>query len=243
MQPGLFRKKPTNIHSGEADSVLVGMWRQIKVDFHLDDSKVEDLIQRYADTVKHENPKQRSPLRGNLRGDLGGDSMTWYAFLKAMKVLRATKMHVTLRLQHLRLCSNHTLVVNLDEMEHAKPDVKEGGRNQLSTFFLEIQSELGINPNKFEELIRSYMIRARIPMTAVNRSQTRGNLKKELLGPNLSWKSFIKGLCFLCVTQFDMIVDLELRGKEHSLHIRTIVLNELEDFESERDSIAKGALL
>lgn len=243
MQPALFRKKPTNIHSGEADSVLVGMWRQIKVDFHLDDSKVEDLIQRYADTVKHDNPKQRSPLRGNLRGDLTGETMTWYAFLKAMKVLRATKMRVTLHLHHLRLCSSHSLLVDLDEMDHAKPDVKEGGRNQLSTFFLEIQSELGINPNKFEELIRSYMIRARIPMTAVNRSQTRGNLKKELLGPNLSWKSFIKGLCFLCVTQFEMFVDLELRGKHHSQHKRTIILNELEDFESEKDLIEQGALL
>ena len=47
-------------------------------------------------------------------------------------------------------------------------------------------------------------IRNSIPQNTKDRSSARGNLRKELCKPNMSWKVFCKGLRFLGVCKFDL---------------------------------------
>lgn len=220
-----------DMKTGAPDSILSGLWRTIRKDFDIDDAKVEDLIFKYANQDKDRNANQKSQLRGNLRGEINKEGMTWDTFAKAMRVLRAKDVSLTFKLKHLRLQSVHSIDLELS---------KERGKDepsQLSMFFHAILHDLGITANIFEKLLRSYMVRSRIPVTAANRTQVRGNLKKELMGPDLSWKGFVKGMCYLCVTEFEILVTITLKNGRCSHHIRTFALNEMEDFQTDLQEI------
>lgn len=225
--PSLTKKNEPDISTGAADSILAGLWRKIKKDYDIDPSKLEDLIYRYADCVKTDNPDQRSQLRGNLRDSLRKDTMTWGAFIEAMNVIRVKKLVVSMVLTHGTDQTQHCLIVDLTEPVDFVLGQDGKMRNQVSLFFHQILHELGINPGKFEKLLNGYMVRARIPVTAVNRTHVRGNLKKELLGPKMSWKSFIKGIFFLSISRFDITAELTMRADVVSKHTRTIILDDV----------------
>lgn len=219
-----------DIKTGTADSILAGLWRQIKKDLGVDDTKVESLIDRYAILVHKDNPQERTQFRGNLRGELSKDTMTWKAFVRGMKVLRANKVEITFVLHHVTLISQHTLYMDLEEGDDDSDTPK---RSALSDFFRNLLNDLGIDLGKFDSLLGSYMYRSKIPLTTKNRTHQRGNLKKEFLGPKLTWRSLVKGFNFLCVVKFELRVKLFLKGIAPSEHRRTVVLNDIEDFETE----------
>ena len=80
------------------------------------------------------------------------------------------------------------------------------------------------------------MYRALIPITTKNRTHIRGNLKKELLGPKLTWRSLIKGFNFLCVVKFDMRLRLFIKNLAPTEHVRTVILNDIDDFQEDLKS-------
>lgn len=220
-----------DIKTGTADSILAGLWRQIKKELEVDDTKVESLIDRYA-TLAHKNPIERTQFRGNLKGELSKDAMTWKNFVRGMKVLRAKTVEITFVLHHVTLISQHTLTMDLEESEDV---VDTSKRNVLSDFFRNLLNDLGIDLGKFDSLLGSYMYRSKIPLTTKNRTHQRGNLKKEFLGPKLTWRSLVKGFNFLCVVKFEMRVKLTLQGIAPSEHRRMVVLNDIEDFEDSNE--------
>lgn len=220
----------SDITTGSADSILAGMWRQIKKDYSIDDSRTEDLVHKYSNSVDVATPEQRAQIRGNLRPELNKTSMTWKTFVRGLNVLRAETVDIVLILHHVTLISTHGFNVALKEKE-------EGERNQLSVFLHSILNDLGINGLKFDMLMTAYMLRARMPTTIANKTHLRGNLKKELLGKDLTWRSLIKAFNFLCVTRMEFQIHLKLKGMPASSHVRTIVLNDLEDFTSDKETL------
>ena len=103
----------------------------------------------------------------------------------------------------------------------------------MSEFFHTLLNDLGVDLGKFDKLLASYMYRAMIPITTKNRTHVRGNLKKELLGPNLTWRSLIKGFNFLCVVRLEVKLKLFIKNMVPSEHNRTVALNDIEDFQDD----------
>lgn len=229
-----------DIRTGTADSILAGLWRQIKKELDVDDTKVESLIDIYSNTIPADNQEHRTQIRGNLRSELSKDTMTWKTFLKGIKVLRAKRVEMQFVLHHVTLVSQHNLILDIDEEDHSEEEAPK--RNQLSDFFHNLLNDLGIDIGKFDRLLSSYMLRAQIPITTKNRTHLRGNLKKELLGPKLTWRSLIKGFNFLCVVKFEIRTKLFLKNSVSSEHRRVVVLNDIEDFQN-IDDLNQGRML
>lgn len=229
-----------DIRTGTADSILAGLWRQIKKELGVDDTKVENLIDLYSTTLNVDSHEHRTQIRGNLRSELTKDTMTWKTFMKGMKVLRATKVEMTFVLHHVTLISQHTLHLDLTEVDQEEDTPK---RSQLSDFFHNLLNDLGIDLGKFDRLLSSYMVRSQIPITTKNRTHQRGNLKKEFLGPKLSWRSLIKGFNFLCVVKFEIKLRLHLKNNPPTEHNRIVVLNDIEDFEEDPNTTVERLVL
>ena len=220
-----------DIKTGTADSILAGLWRQIKKELSVDDVKIESLVDSYATLIHPKNHEDRIQFRGNLRSELSKDTMTWKTFMKGIRVLRVVKMEIYFTLHHVTLVSQHKLTIDLSSQEEEEPK-----RNQLSNFFHTLLNDLGVDLGKFDRLLASYMYRALIPITTKNRTHIRGNLKKELLGPKLTWRSLIKGFNFLCVVKFDMRLRLFIKNLAPTEHVRTVILNDIDDFQEDLKS-------
>ena|SRR5574343_263831 len=82
----------------------------------------------------------------------------------------------------------------------------------LSKMFQKICHTRGMTPDNFSALLERYIIRANLPRSLRDVSSVRGNLKKELLKETMSWKVFIKGLCFLNVSRFDFVIRIHWGG-------------------------------
>ena len=107
----------------------------------------------------------------------------------------------------------------------------------LASMFRHILASYGVTNDRFNAILERYIIRANIPKNIKEVSSVRGNLKKELTKTTMSWRDFIKGLRFLGVTKFDLIIRIYDHRDGHHDHVKTIVLdpNEPLSFSGEKD--------
>lgn len=215
------------INSGGDDSVLAAIWRKILRDLDADESALYDRIERLAEKVSKEHPEKASQIRGNLRTDIAKSAMTWFTFKKVLRVIDTQYFEMEFNLTHLNGKSKHTLRVTLDdnflEKESDKP-------SDLSTFFRQIQYDLGIGITKYEELLESYMRREKLVVDLRNKTNVRGYLKKDFSSPKMTWRTFMKTLVFLCVIRAEIKITLTNSRGSVSSHSYTILLGDLEDY-------------
>lgn len=99
----------------------------------------------------------------------------------------------------------------------------------LSGLFRSIMFNLHIDVPKFSRLTDRYIINAGIPYNSKKSTSEKGNLKKELLSEKMSWKVFIKGLCFLNIVKFDLMIRLHHHNGCITEHQKTVVLANRDD--------------
>lgn len=222
------------IQSGGVDSILAGLWRKVLADLEVDDAVLLDRIDRYSKKVTEGFPERAAQIRGNLRTDVYKDAMTWYTFTKCLRVLSVEYFEIDFTLKHLRSTTMHRLKVKLDdsffidEKENDEKDPKEP--TVLSVFFNEILHQLNVGVNLFEALLEQYMRRAKVTVNVRNRTHIRGYLKKDFSAPKMSWKSFVKGMIFLCVLEMDMKLVLHHRKNYLTAHDYRVILSDVEDY-------------
>ncbi len=113
-------------------------------------------------------------------------------------------------------------------------DIRTGTSDSvLASMFKTILMDLGITAMRFDQLIDRYMVNALISNIKEVSSQ-RGNLKKELLKAQMSWKVFIKGLVFLGVVRFELALTLHHANGKATIHSKVIKLDNV-DKESNDD--------
>lgn len=220
--------------AGGVDSILAGLWRKILLDLDIDDSTLLDKIDRYSKKITPGQPDRSAQIRGNLRTDINKDAMTWYTFTKCLKMLGVEYLEIKFTLHHLRLKSLHTIRVAMDKIdveEETEKDPKEP--SALSIFFKGIMHNLGVGLTLFESLLEQYMRREKITVNLRNMTHIRGYLKKDFFAPKMSWKSFVKGMVFLCVLKMDLEATLKLRKDQISIHNYQVLLGDLEDYNQE----------
>lgn len=225
------------LQTGGVDSILAGLWRKILIDLDVDDSTLLDKIDRYSKKATKDQPERAAQIRGNLRTDVNKEAMTWYTFTKCLQVLGVEYMEIKFTLHHLRMNSIHLLTVPLNEkMLIADEDDEEKDPKEptlLSTFFKGILHNLGVGVNMFESLLEQYMRREKVSINLRNKTHIRGYLKKDFSAPKMSWKSFVKGMIFLCVLKMNMEASLRLRKNQLSTHHYEVLLGDVEDYNEE----------
>ncbi len=100
--------------------------------------------------------------------------------------------------------------------------VKKAG-NALSSLYHKILYENGVTAAKFEELLSLHKEKVRRGKNSshINIGSYKGNLKKELLAPKMTWLSFIKGLKVINPVSVEFTVKIKFRTKEtvHSVEV------------------------
>lgn len=202
----------------------------------MDKARLDDLVTEYARRMTYLTEDKRVQWRGNVLSDLLSTSMTWSTFLRGIRCLNMRKMGFTLKLHHLNIITEHTFIKEFPGADVDVESTPESGQKpptELHLFFTSIMRDLGVSVGDVQTLLTRYMIRARVPMTTDNRTNVRGNIKKELFGERLTWPSFIRGLNFLELTKFELIVTLTPKTGRGRSHRRIIVLNDADDLRDE----------
>lgn len=223
----------TPIRSGNADSILAALWRKIVMDLDIDDSILEERIDRYARSVTETTPDMLAQVRGNLRTDVGKEGMTWYTFTKCLRVLGTEHLSITFHLHQLRQISTHRLETTLDDSFYSGKPRDEKEPNALCIFFKEVMYEQQIGTVKFEELLELFIRRTRLASQPDIKTKFRGYLRKDFYAPKMSWATLIKGFVFLCTTKLEMTVRLTGRSGRVTTHDYNPILSSREDYYEE----------
>ena len=105
-------------------------------------------------------------------------------------------------------------------------DIKSGDSGSiLAGLFSTIMFDLGIDAKRFNILIERYMRRSNPNLNLKDASTMRGSLKKELLKDSISWKVFIKGLVFLNIKRFKIVLELEHYNGYTTKHEKSIIMH------------------
>lgn len=237
------KQKPlrAKLNKGPSGSILSKLFRTILFNYGMDDKRYDALMARYIRKAAMDvNRKDRADVRAGLSGELLKTSMTWKTFLKGLKFLSIAKMSIVVRLwKSDETCILYRQNYSLDtvEVEFGSEDddeklSKEGimtAGSILGSFFEEICRELKVGKGEIPTLLAAYIKRTHVGADRRSEAAVRASLMKELFKPIMTWKSFIKGLNFLGICRFELMIVLEDglgKNTEHSL--TPIVLDEIE---------------
>ena len=106
----------------------------------------------------------------------------------------------------------------------AEPIHTGGTDSILSSLYRIILFNLNIDTTRFARLMEQYIIKSQIPLNSKESNSVRGNIKKELLSSKMSWKVFIKGLVFLDIRKFEIVIRLHHPNKMITEHSKVVVL-------------------
>ena len=205
------------VQTRSVDSVLPILYREIISDLGIEEGRFLVNIDKFVrKTIAPENFKEISSIRGNLRKELLRPVMTWKVFIRGLKVLNIRQFVLSIKAEvpnkedpdtptiiavAYRIVLDPKLIVDDTRALYQTESV-------LASAFKDIMFKMGVNPQRFMQLISDYIIKAKIPTNMKEVSSTRGNLKKELFKKAITWKVFVKGLAFLHVQRFTITIGL-----------------------------------
>ena len=220
--------------SGNPDSVLAGVWRQILKDLKIDNAMLYEKISMYTETLTKVPPKRRTQIRGNMRTDVHKEALTWYTFTKNLRALNVSLLTIEFECKHIRQTSNHVLITQLNDDFAVKEKDSEDSEepSPLSAFFAEMRFKLGVDYAAFEALLDYYMVRSGMEYTTTSKNEQRAYFRKEFKASKMSWKSLIKGFVFLCVREVKISITLTYGYGMETQHKYSFVLGTLDEYES-----------
>lgn len=99
----------------------------------------------------------------------------------------------------------------------------------LSRMFNKMVIDFGYSDfNSWDRLMNQYVNDARncIPRNKKEQSSARGNLQKELLKPEMTWKVFLKGIRFLGISSFEFKINAKHSNGKHTTHSHNVNLGD-----------------
>lgn len=100
----------------------------------------------------------------------------------------------------------------------------------LASLYSRILIDLQIDLTNFNYKLQKYFEKYKIQST-LNRATARNNLRNDLFQPKISFKTFIKGLVILDITEVTFTVKLKNRKGEVTTHAKHVVLDNTDDDE------------
>ena len=123
-----------------------------------------------------------------------------------------------------------------DKIRSIGEDIKSGSVDSiLASLYQKVLFDLGINTTRFNHLMEKFLVDTRnsIPQNIREKSSARGNLRKELLKTVMTWKVFCKGLRFLHISKFKLIVQLHHVNGKITEHSKQVVIGDILDSDME----------
>lgn len=125
---------------------------------------------------------------------------------------------------------------NAREILKTLPDHKNKSQSILTKLWVNILEDLFIGPEVYESCMQRWLNDKRnIPSQIGKEKQTaRGNLNRVLFSKNITWNSFILGLCVLRVTRMRITIDLERDTHPGKISTHSLVVENLRPFIKQR---------
>lgn len=96
----------------------------------------------------------------------------------------------------------------------------------LSSLFRTILNDIGMDIHRFNGLLLKYLTRINHELNFREIASIRGNLSNELLRSVMTWKVFMKGLLFLNIQQFMILITIEDDKEQISHHEHFVDMKE-----------------
>ncbi len=223
------------ISTRSVDSVLPVFYRDIMETIQFDERRFLVNVDKYVRrTIPPENFKEISSIRGNLRKELLRPVMTWKVFIRGLKVLNVRQIDFAVKVEikpndnykgPSEVTSAHSMLLDNKHDDDGKGVYQTD--NALAIIFKDIMFRMGVDTQHFMRLISEYIVKANLPTNVKEVSSTRGNLKKELFKNAITWKVFVKGLSFINVHRFTLILFLHHASTKITEHRFSVNIDDL----------------
>jgi hypothetical protein len=207
------------IKTGSVNSMLTRLFIEMLKTMNVDTMMYENRIDQYITNAGlPKNIKELSSVRGNIKKELCKPSMSWKVFLKSMVFLGVKEFKLSLHYKNPYndiLESNEQVYVfdyktiNMKLFggtDRDKDEVEE--TNVLHSLYQKIHQsfiECGVTE---QTMIENYVQKTMINTEDRDLSSIKGSMKKEISRGNMTWRVFIKGLCFLGIEHY--VIALEV---------------------------------
>lgn len=221
------------IPTRSVDSVLPVFYRDILRSLPIDEGRFLVCVDKYVrrTSTSIEDLKEVSSIRGNLRKELMRSVMTWKVFIKGLRVINVKSFDLGLKVEfqgsdnETPATTSVTYRVNLEPKTPTAQDEIHKTDQLLAKMFKDVMFNTGITMTQFMRLLADYIHKTNTPINAKEVSSTRGNLKKELFKPTISWKVFVKALAFLQVRRFTLGIYLHHPNGKITEHLQSVSLD------------------
>lgn len=220
---------------------LAQLFRTIQYDLGISGPRMEVLISEFIINEKRNLPDNRVArflVRGNIRRELERPSMTFKVFVKMLKIIGVKRMDFGVELDFGadKPTQNHS--VHVDLKYHSSKSLDEDDDKQtvnavMSSLWNHIKDNQGYNAEQFDQLLTDFISteRKKIKDKRIAKLFTKGNVKRELEKPAMTFKVFMKGLRVISVRRVKVFVDIE---RSHAVKDRIHYFTKV-DFNSDTD--------
>lgn len=220
---------------------LAELFRTIQYDLGIGGPRMEVLISEFIINEKRNLPDNRVArflVRGNIRRELERPSMTFKVFVKMLKIIGVKRMDFGVELDFGSDTPKQIHSLHVDMKYHSSKSLDEDDSTQsvnavLSALWNHIKNSQGYTHDTFDKHLTDFITteRKKIKDKRVAKLFTKGNVKRELENPAMTFKVFIKGLRVISVRKVKVFVDIE---RSHALKDKTHYSKEI-NFNSETD--------
>lgn len=245
-QPNTNPVKVRHTYRGVGGS-LAELFRTIQYDLGISGPRMEVLISEFIINEKRNLPDNRVArflVRGNIRRELERPSMTFKVFVKMLKIIGVKRLDfgVELDFGHDKPTQTHSVFVDLKHHNGKSLDEDTGQSISavMSHLWNHIRTAQEYTPEQFDQHLSDFIAteRKKIKDKRIAKLFTKGNVKRELEKPTMTFKVFIKGLRVISVKRVKVFVNIERsRAQQDKIHYFTQVnFNSDTDFdETEHD--------
>lgn len=114
-----------------------------------------------------------------------------------------------------------------------------GAGGVLSRLWRQMLIDMGIGPVHYDMLLQRYVTDPRngIPNNRKDQTSARGNIVKELAKPHMTWKVFCKGLRYLAIVRFELIIKAYHYDGRTSTHKTSVGLGAVQEIKEEHELV------
>jgi len=206
------------IKTGSVNNMLTRLFIEMLKNMGVDSIMYENRIDQYITNAGlPKNMKELSSVRGNIKKELAKSSMSWKVFLKSMVFLGVKQFNLSVTYKDINdviknIEQQHTFDYKTINMklfggtDKEKDDV--GETNVLHSLYQKIHQDFVNSGVTEQSMVVNYAKKTMLNKDERDLSAIKGSIKKEISRGNMTWRVFIKGLCFLGIEHY--VIALEV---------------------------------
>ena len=238
--------KARHVYRGVGGS-LAELFRTIQYDLGISGPRMEVLISEFIIAEKRRIPDNRVArflVRGNIRRELDRPSMTFKVFIKMLKIIGVKIMDFGVELDFGNDKPKQEHSINLDLRPHTNKSIQlsddaHSVSSSLCHLWKTIKDKQGYAEKQFDDLLADFISveRKKIEDKAIAKLFTKGNVKRELDKPFMTFKVFVKGLRVLKVKRVRVFVNMQrtVSGIDKQQYSTYVSFNSDTDFSNESE--------